>query len=89
MKRLRRDADDDYRPLSGRRRLLILLLAVSTALVVIWLMLRPQLRKLEADAQRRAVPSAPCAPGQQQGCVGGTMGVIGAPAPTPASAPPR
>ncbi len=74
------DADDDYRPLPRRRRLLIALLAVCTALVVIWLMLRPQLRKMQADAERRAVPAVPCAPGQQQGCVGGTMGVISGPA---------
>ena len=41
-------------PARARRRLLIALLAVATAVVVIWLMLQPQLRKMQADAQRRS-----------------------------------
>ena len=70
-----------YQPLPRRRRLLLLGVAVATAMAVLWLMLQPQLRKMRADAERRPAPAAPCAPGQTQGCVGGTMGVISAPAP--------
>lgn len=82
------DGHRPYRPISPRRRLLIVGLAVCTAVVVIWLMLQPQLRAGEAAARRRAAPPAPalsparCEPGQSEGCVGGTMGVI-----APASAP--
>lgn len=76
-----RPADDAprYRPLSRRRRLLLVLLALATALVVLWLMLQPQLRAQRAAVERRTAPvapPAPCAPGQTEGCVGGTMGVI-------------
>lgn len=78
----RHDAPPRYQPLSRRRRLLLLGLAVATALVVIWLMLRPQLRLLESRrAPASSAASAPQACGAQQtaGCVGGTMGVIVAP----------
>lgn len=78
----RDDEAPRYRPVSRRRRVLIALLAVSTAVVVLWLMLQPQLRAMRAGAERRAAPPQPCAPGQTEGCVGGTMGVI-----VPASAP--
>lgn len=71
-----------YRPLSRRRRLLIVGLAVATAVSVLLLMLQPQLRAGRAQAERRAAPPATCAPGQTEGCVGGVMGVI-----VPASAP--
>lgn len=72
-----------YQPLSRRRRLLLLGLAVATALVVVWLMLRPQLRLLEARRAPAASPASaaqPCGAQQTTGCVGGTMGVIVAPA---------
>lgn len=77
--KLRRSEPSDYQPLPRRRRLLILALAVATAMVVIWLMLQPQLRKMEAVAKRKAASPADCAASQSQGCVGGTMGVIAPP----------
>jgi hypothetical protein len=77
------DAMPRYQPLSRRRRLLLLGVAVATALLVIWLMLRPQLRLMESR-RTPVAPAAsaplPCAAQQTQGCVGGTMGVIVAPA---------
>lgn len=80
-----------YQPLPRRRRLLLLGVAAATACVVIWLMLRPQLRLMQArhDAAARgaAAPAAApvaCAAQQTEDCVGGTMGVIVAPLP-PAS----
>ncbi len=87
----RRSTDDAYRPVSGRRRLLLLVLAVATAGVVLWLMLQPQMRKMQADAQRRSERASPqpCRDGQTDGCVGGTMGVIVAPAAAPAPAASR
>ena len=57
------DAPPRYQPLSRRRRLLLLGLAVATALVVIWLMLRPQLRLLEAYA---SLPSPAAYGGEQE-----------------------
>lgn len=65
-----------FRPVTRRRRVLLALLAVATACVVLWLMLQPQLRKGQAEAARRAVPPAPCQPGQTEGCLGGTTQVI-------------
>lgn len=83
----RREADvAQYRPLSGRRRLLIAALAVATAVWVLWLMLQPQLRKMRAEAARKGADVQACSGQQTQGCVGGTMGVITAPA-APGSAP--
>lgn len=77
------DAPPRYQPLSRRRRLLLLGVAVTTAVLVIWLMLRPQLRLMEARRTPAAAPASapqPCAAQQTAGCVGGTMGVIVAPA---------
>lgn len=86
----RPDADSEqYRPLSGRRRLLIAALAVVTAVWVLWLMLQPQLRKMRADAARRAADMPACTGSQTQGCVGGTMGVITTPAAPASAAMPR
>jgi len=77
------DALPRYQPLSRRRRLLLLGVAMATAVVVIWLMLRPQLRLMEAK-RTQVAPAAsaplPCGAQQTEGCVGGTMGVIVAPA---------
>ena len=85
MKLLQRSSADDYQPLPRRRRLLLLALAVATASSVLWLMLQPQLRKMNAQAAQRAASSpGACGPSQTEGCVGGTMGVIVAPAPQPA-----
>lgn len=74
------DAPPRYQPLSRRRRLLLLGLAVATAVVVIWLMLRPQLRLMEAKRTQPAAHALPCGAQQTEGCIGGTMGVIVAPA---------
>ena len=74
-----RPSDDDYRPLSGRRRLLIVALAVATAVAVILLMLGPKLRAMRSDHERKAAGPQPCSAQQTEACVGGTMGVIVAP----------
>lgn len=77
------DEHPRYQPLTRRRRLLLLGVAVATAMLVIWLMLRPQLRLMEARRASVAPPASapvPCGAQQTEGCVGGTMGVIVAPA---------
>lgn len=79
------DPDEQYRPVSRRRRLLIALLAVATAVVVIWLMLQPQLRKMQAEQARKGADAPRCDGQRQDGCVGGTMGVIVAPTAASAS----
>lgn len=75
---------DDYLAPSWRKRALILLAAVTTALTIVYVLLIPP-----TPVPRVAPPPTPdvarCAPGQTQGCVGGTAGVIIAP--RPASAP--
>lgn len=68
-----------YRPTSTRRRLLIVALAVAMAMVVMWVMLTPHLRYLDAARSRTAASPVDCAASQQAGCVGGTMRVIPAP----------
>jgi hypothetical protein len=82
-----------YRPLSRRRRLLLLGVAVATACAVMALMLQPRLRQLQhpsqalqrepaqaARAAPRAAAAPSCAPGQTRGCLGGLTQVIAAPA---------
>jgi hypothetical protein len=76
---------DRYRPLSTRRRLLFMALAVATAVGVVLLLLDPP-----GGVQRKrpvAPPPAPCTAGQTVHCVGGTVEVLApAPiAPTPGS----
>jgi hypothetical protein len=66
---------DSYQPIPKRRRWLILVLAISTAITIVWMMLErigaPPLRRIATpDA------AAPCAAGQSTGCVGGTASVI-------------
>ncbi len=85
MKRRQADELPPYRPTSRRRRVQIALLAICTALVVLWLMLRPKLHQMQLEAERRAAPPPPCAASQSQGCIGGTTQVI---VPTPRTAPP-
>jgi hypothetical protein len=70
---------EEFPPTPWRRRLLILLLAVGTALTIAVLMLVPP------GGIRRKLPLPPpdaarCAQGQTQDCVGGTVQVIVAPA---------
>lgn len=67
-----------YRPLTARRRWLLLLLAVATGAAVVGTLLDPpggvkRVRPKTPDA-------APCAAGQTSGCVGGTAEVIVQPA---------
>lgn len=76
------DQNEDYRPLSGRRRLLIAVLAVSTAVTVVMLLLDPP---GGVQRKRTVTPDmAVCQPGQDQGCVGGKAQVI-----VPAASSPR
>lgn len=91
----RLDDGPRYRPFDWRRRLGIVALAVATALGVIWALLDPPGGVQRPRALGAALPAssasmaaagpanAPevCRPGQQQGCVGGTLQVLPAAAP--------
>ena len=76
--------DGSYRPLSLRRRLLVAVLAVATAVTLIMMMLErtgaPEIPRPPAVAG----PAA-CAAGQLSGCVGGKADVIFVPAAAAAS----
>jgi hypothetical protein len=75
----------DYPRIPWRRRLLILVLAIVTAITVVLTLLYPP---GGVQRKRHAAPDAPrCASGQTTDCVGGTAAVIVAPAGVPASAP--
>ena len=76
---------DAYRPVSRRRRLLLVALAVAVAVSILSYMLgrRDEIVRTGQTVQGEA---APCKPGQTQGCVGGIATVIVTPA---ASAPGR
>jgi hypothetical protein len=80
------DDEDRFRPLTLRRRILVALLAVATALTLILMMIE----RVGAPALPRA-PSAGgparCADGQSDGCVGGRSEVIFVPANGAGSAP--
>ena len=80
--------EDDYLAPSWRKRALILLLAVSTALTIVYVLLIPP-TPVPRVAPKPPADVARCAPGQTQGCVGGTAGVIvvAKPAPAATSAP--
>lgn len=60
-----------YRPVGGRRRLLIALLAVVIAVTGVLTLLDP----LGGIQRKRRLPQ-PCAAGQQEGCVGGKSDVL-------------
>lgn len=76
-----------FRPTTPRQRLVIVAAAVGTTLLIGTAMLSRHVEYLRAKLAHRAASEPPrCAPGQTQGCVGGTMGVIVVP---PASAPGR
>ncbi|MFN7725656.1 MAG: hypothetical protein ACK5QH_11345 [Rubrivivax sp.] len=67
-----------YRPLNARRRLLIGLLAVVTAITVVLTLLHPpggvkRVRKLPADVARCAASAVPA---EANDCVGGRVDVI-------------
>jgi hypothetical protein len=72
--------DDGYQPTSARRRLLILLLAVATALVIAWALLT---RPGHVPQPRPNAP--PCKQGQTLSCVGGQIDVIVVPRTEPMS----
>lgn len=73
---------DPYRPISWRRRLLIVVLAVATAAFITYSMTR---RSGEVrNAVLHPADVAACTPGQTEGCVGSMTAVIVAPA-TPAA----
>ncbi len=73
---------DPYRPVSWRRRLLIVLLALATAAFVVYSMTRDSVVVRTAVQHPADVPA--CTPGQTEGCVGSMTAVIVAPA-TPAA----
>lgn len=82
MQRPSRAQDQDYPRPSGRRRLLVALLAVSTAVTVMYLVLeKPGGPKAPP---RAAAGPAVCTAGQTSGCVGGLAQVLPA-APLPAA----
>lgn len=74
-----------YRPVSKRRRLLIVALAVATGVSLLTYMLGRR-GEIVRTGQTVQGETAPCKPGQTVGCVGGIATVIVAPA-SPASAP--
>jgi hypothetical protein len=79
-------ADDSaFRPVSLRRRLLVALLAVATAVTLFIMMLE---RIGAPEIPRPPPPADPsvCAEGQLSGCLGGKAEVIVVPAATPAPA---
>ena len=72
--RLLSRSTSDYRPVSPRRRLLIVLLAVAMAVTVMWLLLeRPG---AVFPPRPSAAPPGPCADGRGTGCVGGVTQVL-------------
>ena len=76
-----------FKPTTSRQRMVIVGLAVATTLAIGTAMLARHVEYLRAKKARTLAEEPPrCAPGQTQGCVGGTMGVILVP---PASAPGR
>ncbi len=73
---------DPFRPISRRRRLLIVVLAVATAAFVVYSMTRKS--GVVRNAVLHPADVAACAPGQTEGCVGSMTAVITAP-PAPAA----
>ena len=68
-------ADEEYRPQSLRRRVLIVVLALSTAFTVLWMLSeRPGGPKWKGKPPRADAPR--CAAGQTRDCVGGQADVI-------------
>ncbi|MBI5718281.1 MAG: hypothetical protein HZC37_11425 [Burkholderiales bacterium] len=65
---------EDYRPLTRRRRLLVVALAVATAVAVVATLLDPP----GGVQRKRPAASAPadCAPGKTDACVGGKAEVL-------------
>ncbi|MDE2080948.1 MAG: hypothetical protein KGI90_06310 [Burkholderiales bacterium] len=80
---LQRQLARRYRPLPGRRRWLIGLLAIATAITIFWLLIY---RPGGLHGPRWHPGRALCAPGQSTECVGGQSDVILLPPAGPASA---
>jgi len=78
---------EPFRPINRRRRALIAVLAVATAIFVVWAITRDLRPARNGTPQPADV--APCARGQTVGCVGSMTSVIAAPISpeAPASAP--
>jgi hypothetical protein len=78
---------DAYRPISWRRRLLIAVLALTTAGSVLLYMLGRRGAILGAGPPASALPAdvAACKPGQTEGCVGGMALLIVVPGPAAAA----
>ena len=74
---------DPYRPVSRKRRLLIVVLAIATAAFVVYSMTRKS--GVVRNAVRHAADVPACAPGQTEGCVGSMTSVITRPASAAAS----
>jgi hypothetical protein len=87
---------EDYRPLKGRRRLLVAALGLCTAFIVMWSVLEKPGGQLAqraaaasaavAGAASQAAVAAVCANGKGTGCVGGTSQVLLMPTVAPAAA---
>ena len=70
---------EEYRPVTWRRRLLIVALAVAMAVAVVTTLLDPPggvQRKRAATPAEAAPAPAVCAPGQSGACIGGKAEVI-------------
>ena len=67
-----------YQPLSRRRRLLILVLGISTALTVAWMLLE---RPGGVHGPKSKVEAPTCMNGQTTECVGGKVEVLVVPTP--------
>lgn len=78
---------DRYRPLSAKKQVLVVVLALFTATTVLLSMIyRPG---SPPPPPRTPAPDvARCAPGQTSGCVGGTAAVIALPASAAPAGPP-
>lgn len=65
------DGDDGYAPTTRRRRIAVLLLAIATALLIVWALLT---RPGHVALPRPSAP--PCTAGQTKNCVGGQIDVV-------------
>ena len=87
------DEDDEFRPVSRRRRVLIALLAIATASTVMLSVLGTPGGAVRGAAEAAAAASAvassaaACVDSANQRCVGGKADVILLSAPAPANAP--
>ncbi len=77
-----------YRPVRPRQRLLIVGVTLATVVLIFSGLFAPHLRWLRFKIESRHPPLPACAPGQTEGCLGGTQGVMLIPA-TPAPAASR